>query len=297
MDKILHYDIAEKLGEGPNGPAWLGIDTGFQRAVVIKHLNRRFVTQDAWRTAFLDLMDRFNRLEDFRIAHFYSLENAEHQHFVVREFIDGKTIAATVKDKPIEYHRWVELALELASAVKFIHDAGVIHGNLTANNVLLDPRERVRLLDAGLAAPPDEQISSEQAVFLAPELRAGSAPTVETDLYAVGAILYLLITGQLPPVAGDSQSSLVSFEAFSERQVPGIARLVLGRLLAVSPGERFGSADELIVTLQTMLSLGTDPGVEYRSSKRSLSSRQYMGIAVLVLLLIILWLVITSNSR
>ncbi len=297
MDKILHYDIAEKLGEGPNGPAWLGIDTGFQRAVVIKHLNRRFVTQDAWRASFLELMERFNRLEDFRIAHFYSLENAEHQHFVVREFIDGKTIAATVKDKPVEYHRWVELALELASVVKFVHDAGVIHGNLTATNVLLDPRERVRLLDAGLAAPPDEQVSSDQMAFIAPELRAGGTPTVETDLYAVGAILYLLITGQLPSVAADTGSSPVSFDHLSERQVPGIARLVLERLLAATPSDRFGSADELIVTLQTMLSLGTDPGVEFAPKKRRLSSRQYMGISVLVLLLIILWLVITSNPR
>ena len=292
MNKILHYDIAEKLGEGPNGPAWLAIDSGFQRAVVVKNLDRPFVTRDNWRSAFLELMERFNRLEDFRIAHFFSLENAEQKNFIVREYIDGKTIATVVKDQPVEYHRWVELALELAAVVKLIHDCGAIHGNLTATNVMLDARGRVRLLDAGLAVLPEERTSPEQSVFTAPELRSGGPGTVESDLYGVGAVLYLLITGQFQPA-----STPVTFEPFTERQVPGIARLVLGRLLAQNPGERFGSADELIVTLQTMLSLGTDSGVEFQPKKGRLSSRQYMGIAILVLLLVILWLVVTSNPR
>jgi serine/threonine protein kinase len=297
MNKILHYDIAEKLGEGPNGPSWLAIDSGFQRAVVVKNLNRDFVTHDPWRVSFLEQMEKLNGIEDFRIAHFFSLENAEQQNFIVREYIDGKTVTTTVKDRPIDYHRWVELALELAAIVKVIHDSGAFHGNLTGSNVLLDARERIRLLDAGLATPSNDQTSTSPSAFIAPELRAGGPITIESDLYAVGAILYQMITGQPPSVAGDTQSSPVSFDRFTERQVPGIARLVIERLLEEKPEERFTSADELIVTLQTMLSLGAESGVEFLPKKSRLTSRQYLGVAMLVLLLIILWLVITSNPR
>ena len=294
MNKILHYDIAEKLGEGPNGPAWLAIDSGFQRAVVIKNLERDFVTHDVWRAAFLEQMEKFNRLEDLRLAHFYSLENAEQMHFVVREYVDGKTVAATVKERPIEYHRWVELALELAAVVKVIHDSGTFHGNLTGSNVLLDARERIRLFDAGLAVPSNEPSAAVILPYLAPELRAGGAVSIETDLYAIGAVLYLMLIGQ-PPKPSVYGPAL--FERISEKQVPGIARLVIERLLAEIPTERFGSADELIVTLQTMLSLGTESGVEFAPKRGRFTSRQYMAIAVLVLLLIILWLILTSNPK
>ena len=294
MNKILHYDIAEKLGEGPNGPAWLAIDSGFQRAVVIKNLERDFVTHETWRTAFLEQMQKLNRIEDLRLAHFYSLENADQKNFVVREYVDGKTVAATVKDHPIEYHRWVELALELAAIVKVIHDSGALHGNLTGSNVLLDARERVRLLDAGLALPSSDPNATSILPYTAPELRTGGAITVETDLYAVGAVLYQMITGEAPR---SSVTGPALFEHYSEKQVPGIARLVIERLMAGNPTERFGSADELIVTLQTMLSLGTESGVEFVPKRRRFTSRQYMAIAVLVLLLVILWLVITTNPR
>jgi serine/threonine protein kinase len=296
MNKILHYDIAEKLGEGPNGPAWLAIDSGFQRAVVVKNLERDYVTHDTWRVAFLEQMEKLNRIEDLRLAHFYSLENAEQKHFIVREYVDGKTIAATVKDRPIEYHRWVELALELAAIVKVIHDSGAFHGNLTGTNVLLDARERIRLFDAGLAVPPGDPNAAGTLPYLAPELRTGGVVTVESDLYAVGAVLYLMLTGELPPLDADVKGPAL-FERYSERQVPGIARLVIERLLAGIPGERFGSADELIVTLQTMLSLGTEPGAEFVPKRSRFTSRQYLAISVLVLLLIILWLVITSNPK
>ena len=292
MDRVLHYEIAEKLGEGKNGAAWSAVDTGLQRAVVVKELNRPDTARAEWRDDFRLLMERFNNLDDIRIARFYSLEESEGRRYLVREYVEGQTAGDLARTAPVDYHRWLSIALELARIVKLIHDSGLFHGNITSSNILTDPKGGLKLVDAGLTAAEPQRLTAEQSVFLAPELFKGGDNSPQSELFALGAVLYHLLTGQLPrtPVA-------TSFERFSELEVPGLARLLLGRLLASTPEERFGSADELIMTLQGMMSLGVEPVETGEAKKWSPTPRQWLMISILVLLLIILWLVITSNPR
>lgn len=140
MDRILHYEIAERLGEGKNGIAWSGVDTGLQRAVVVKELNRPDTARAEWRDDSRSLMERFNNLDDLRIGRFYSLEESDGQYYLVREYVEGQTAADLARTAPVDYRHWLSMALELARIVKLIHDAGLFHGNLTSSNVLIDPK-------------------------------------------------------------------------------------------------------------------------------------------------------------
>jgi len=304
MNRILHYDIARQLGEGKNGCAYAAMDAGLQRAVVIKTLERAAALSDEQRDRFVGLMERLNELDDARIARFYSLEEADGKRFMVREYVEGGTVADLVRKGGVGYARWLEIALEIARVIRTMHDRGLVHGNITAGNVLINGSGKVHLLDAGLGVSSTSLSAQPDAIYLAPEIVQGGPVSASGDLYALGVTLYYLLTGRSPEY-GDASGKPGSragrasplFAGLSEADVPGVARLLIGRLLAHDPGDRFGSADELILTLQGMMSLGSEVPGEAGPRKWSPTPQQYLMVSVLVVLLVILWLVITSQPR
>lgn len=309
MNRLLHYEIAEKLGEGKHGATYLAMDTGFQRAVAIKLLDHPHTKTDEWKLDFQSRMARFETIDDVRLARFYSLEEAEGQRFIVREYIEGRTVAEVVQTNPIEHAQILEISLELTTLLKNVHDHGLVHGNLSPTNILINLRGRVRLCDPGLGLPDEAwagfpRNSYGDMVYMAPELFTGGEPTVGTDHYSLGALLYLMWTGQ-PLFPDDDPNRLaltirrepVSFEVRPARDIPGVARLLIDKLLAKDPDERFVSTEELLFTLQGIMSLGVEPTVLVSRKKWSPTPRQYLLISVLVLLLVILWLVVTMTNR
>jgi len=304
MNRILHYDIARPLGEGKNGSTYAAVDAGLQRAVVIKTLGRTATWADEQRDRFVDLMARLNELDDVRIARFYSFEEADGKRFVVREYVEGYSAAELVRKGGVGYARWLDIALEIATVLRKMHDRGLVHGNITAGNMLINGSGKVHLLDAGLGVSATNPSDQPDAVYLAPEILQGGPVSASSDLYALGVVLYYLLIGRLPqhgdapgkPRSGAGRAG-PPFAGFSEADVPGVARLLISRLLAHDPGDRFGSADELILTLQGMMSLGSEVPGEAGPRKWSPTPQQYLMVSVLVVLLVILWLVITSQPR
>lgn len=304
MNRILHYDIARPLGEGKNGSTYAAVDAGLQRAVVIKTLERTAAWTDEQRDRFVGLMERLNELDDVRVARFYSLEETDGQRFVVREYVEGHSVTELVRKGGVGYAQWLNIALEIARVFRKIHDHGMVHGNITTGNVLINGSGKVHLLDAGLGVSATNPSDQPDAIYLAPEILQGGPVSASGDLYALGVVLYFLLTGR-PPQHGDAPWKSRSgdgragplFAGFSEADVPGVARLLISRLLAHDPGDRFGSADELILTLQGMMSLGSEVPGEAGPRKWSPTPQQYLMVSVLVVLLVILWLVITSQPR
>jgi serine/threonine protein kinase len=297
MDRILHYEIAQKLGEGKNGETYLALDSGLQRAVVIKTLRQDSKIREAnCRTAFLELIERFNALNGAGIARFYSLERADDRWIAVREHIEGQTIFDLAKSGPLSYKRWIEIALQLARTLKVVHDAGLVHGNITVANVFVTSGKTVSLTDYAFGAVWTGCGDRAGNVYLAPELVGKNECTVAGDLYSLGVVLFVLLTGRVPEQS-EEKIAEACFDGLSEASVPGVARLLLNRMMAPDPIDRFGSVDELILTLQGMISLGAEPEAVETRRKWHPTPRQYLMLALLFLLLIILWLAITSHPR
>jgi serine/threonine protein kinase len=239
---------------------------------------------------------------------FYSLEEADGQLFIVREYIDGKSLDDLVKNSPLSYSRMLRAGLELATVIKKLHENGLVHGNITAANLFTDEQERSRLTDLGLGLPietwpANPPASIHDIPFLAPEILEGGRTSFATDQYAIGAVLYQMLTGQPPFYDEDPQTLIqavlqepVSFEIRPLSTVPGVARLLIGKLLAKKPEDRFVSTDELQFTLQGMLSLGAQPAPVTTEKRWTPSPRLYMLISVLAILLVILWLVVSNSS-
>ena len=309
MDKLQHYEIVEKLGEGKHGPSFLAMDTGHQRTVVVKQLDHPAINTDEWKNQYRARLEQLNQIDDARLTVIYSLEETDGHRFIVREHFEGKNLTEWIRTYLPTPARILKIALELTTQLKVLHDNGLVHGNITPANIIINSRGQARLVDDGLGFKGDTWSKCPEAltgeiVYLAPELLSGGEPSPHSDNYSLGALLYLMWTGQ-PVFPDDDLETLirsiveepVSFELHPPREVPGVARLLISKLLTKDPDDRFVSTDELLFTLQEMIALGAEPEVPSPQKKWSWSPRQYLLVSILAVLLVILWFVITIDKH
>ncbi len=308
MDKLRHYEISEKLGEGKHGPAFLATDGRHQRTVVIKHLNHSTTATDEWKSQYRARLQQLGQINNPQLARAFTLEEADGQTFIVREHFVGRNLTEVMAAGLPIPARILKIALELVGQLGSLHGHGLVHGNITPTNIIIEPNGTARLIDDGLGLvgetwshhPP---ASTSEMICLAPELFKDESPSIHSDHYALGSLLYLMWTGQ-PIFPDDDVDALlrsiaqepVSFEVHPSRTVPGVARLLIGKLLAKDPNERFVSSDELLFTIQGMIALESTPEPTPTGKSRPRSPRLYFLISVLAALLVVLWLVITGGD-
>ncbi|MCD6250066.1 MAG: serine/threonine protein kinase [candidate division Zixibacteria bacterium] len=309
MDKLQHYEIAEKLGEGKHGPSFLAMDTNLQCKVVVKQLDHPITKNDEWKNQYQKRLEQLNQINNARLTKYHILEEADGHRFIVREHFEGKNLTEWIRTYLPTPARILKIALELTTQLKVLHDNGLVHGNITPANIIINSRGQAKLVDDGLGFNGDTWSKCPEAltgeiVYLAPELLSGGEPSPHSDNYALGALTYLMWTGQ-PVFPDDDPETLirsiveepVSFELYPSREVPGVARLLISKLLAKDPDGRFVSTDELLFTLQEMIALGSEPEAPPSKKKWSPSPRQYLLVSVLAVLLVILWFVITIDRH
>ncbi|MBA3820538.1 MAG: serine/threonine protein kinase [Deltaproteobacteria bacterium] len=199
-------------------------------------------------------------------------EDAEFGAYMVMELIEGEPLVREGAG-PMEVRRAINVLIQIADALDHIHRRGIVHGDVKADNVMLSTeadgarhRPLARLLDFGLARRPgdeEEGFVSGSPHYLAPERAAGGPPSVPADIYALGVLGYLLITGSLP-FDGNVVEILMAHinqpaDAPSVRRrepVDDAIEDVILRAMAKDPGKRHSSADavrcELTAILETL---------------------------------------------
>jgi predicted Ser/Thr protein kinase len=248
------YRIVGLLGRGGMGEVYRADDLELGQPVALKFLPGRI-------SATPQDLDRLRRevriareISHPNVCRTYDISAADGQAFLVMEYIDGEDLASVLRrlgrpsrDKAVEIAR--QLCLGLAAA----HEHGVLHRDLKPANVMIDGRGRVRITDFGLAASVEELVAdgtiTGTPAYMAPEQLAGGAASVQSDLYALGLVLYELFTGKRAFDSHDpavirrlqTDSSPKSPSSLTPDIEPSVERVVM-RCLEREPLERPGSA-------------------------------------------------------
>jgi tetratricopeptide (TPR) repeat protein len=275
------YAVKEVVGEGGMGLVYRVLDALHpERSVALKTLSPSFV--DVSRVDLLKAEFRtMSELAHPNIAKVHDFESiaGTEEHAFTMELLDGRDLLTASAGQPIEQR--LDWVVEACRALRYLHGRGVVHADFKPHNVVVTAAGHVKVLDFGLSGVSGAGLVLGTPAYMAPELRAGSANGVASDLYALGITLYQLVFGCLP-FTGDSIQDVFRKHArdalpFPDGGAPGEAlRGVIARLCAKRPEDRPASADEVIEALAVATGRAYAP--ETRETRRSyVSSARLVG--------------------
>ncbi|HSR99805.1 MAG TPA: protein kinase [Kofleriaceae bacterium] len=251
--KLGNYRLRRVLGRGNMGVVYLATDEALLRPTAVKVLTWSPAEHDpeAW---FLAEARNVARLNHPSVVQIYSVARHGPYCYIAMEYIEGVAADALVQsDGPFSAERATEVILQLAAALELAHASGIIHRDVKPGNILIKSDGTAKLGDFGMAVsamrPDASAVRAGTPQYFAPEIWRGEPASVSTDLYALGATYYYLLTGR-PPIDG---SSIAGLSVAHQRQevvappelaadIAAACMRVVRRCMAKVPGERYDSA-------------------------------------------------------
>jgi serine/threonine-protein kinase len=246
------YRLIDRVGAGGMSVVWRARDEVLDRLVAVKWLGteladddlyRELVRREAWATA---------RIKHPAVAAVYDYGEVSDRHgqslaYVVMEMLDGESLSDRLRRGPVPWPEAISIAAEVADALATAHEHGVVHRDVSPDNVMLTS-SGLRVFDFGIAAPvgePDDDSTGSTfgtPAYVAPERLDGQPAQTATDVYSLGVLIYEMVTGQ-PPFPEDTWSTGAGLTARAAPRPraaglpPGVARLCQ-QCLAHQPAQR-----------------------------------------------------------
>jgi beta-lactam-binding protein with PASTA domain len=271
------YRLREQLGRGGMGVVWRARDERLERDVALKVLHPWVADDEDLRARFEREAAALARLEHPNVIRLYDVLEDQGQTVLVLELVEGDGLHAVVARRTLDWHETRRLLAPVAAALAHAHARGVVHRDLTPSNVLVERGTgRVVVTDFGLArlargatTAPVSGVLAGTPEYWAPEQAAGTETGPATDLYALGCLLFQLLSGRLPFEGEDrlatglrrAHEAAPSFRTVAP-QAPDEAVHLVDRLLARDPLAR-GTATN------AALALGADAATLPRTSAES----------------------------
>jgi serine/threonine protein kinase len=257
-----HYILGELLGSGGMGTVHSAVQRAQGTRVALKRPHPEFAADPHVSRRFRAEALAGGRLDHGNIARVIDFGGRDGALFLVMEYVPGIGLdELVILEGPMEPRLAIEVCCQILAALEVAHTAGIIHADIKSGNIVVEPRTtagpRVRLIDFGLArfcSEPElegDRLLSGTPCYLAPELIRSGLPTVASDLYAAGVILYELLTGSTPFRGGSSEDILQRQLADAvvppslrspEQDIPSALDDVVVRALAKDPAARFATA-------------------------------------------------------
>ncbi len=285
---LSHYAIDAKLGQGGMGTVYRARDTVLDRTVAIKVLESDATDDPELGPRILREAKTASKLNHPNIVTVHELGKSGPTEFLVMEYIEGTALATQIAPGGVAIDRAIDYAWQIADALAAAHEAGLVHRDVKPGNVMVTPSGRVKVLDFGLARhlPPapnaDTRAATEfvtrhglagTAGYMAPELIEGHPADARGDVFALGVVMFELLTGRRPftgDTAWATMNVTVNTDAPEVTRLrpdtpPALARIV-ARALARRPMERYANAREVATDLAALRAPAT--GATVRRTRR-----------------------------
>lgn len=309
QEPIHEYEVLEEVARGGQGVVFRARQPRTKRLVALKRMTAGALASRTGQARFLREIETTSTLNHPNLVTVYGAEVVDGAITLAMEWIDGPPIDRWAQTPEPKLLRDVLVAfLKACEAVRHAHQRGVIHRDLKPSNILVDQRNEPRVLDFGLAKVLGETDRPQAALTLtedfvgtpayaAPEQIEGrnDAIDVRTDVYALGVVLYQLLTGRLPHDVTQNLADLYQAIRFADVSRPSLHNQALNReldaialkALSKDPEERYPSVEAFIADIRRYLSgdtvLAHPPSAAYRLKK--LVRRNKLGSAFIVLLI------------
>jgi len=256
------YRIVGRLGQGGMARVFLAQDESLHRQVAVKVLADRHSDDPHFIERFQREARAAARLNHPNIVQVYDQSQTAGMSYIVQEYVEGETLKDLIRrESPIEPRRAITIGLQILAALRVAHQQGVIHRDVKPQNILVQPDGKIKVADFGIASAGDTEMTEAGSIvgtaqYLAPEQARGLPVGPPADLYAVGIVLYEMLSGRVP-FEGEAAVTVAmrhvqeAPEALTDRNplVPVALESVVMRALSKDPTQRYQSADQMGIEL------------------------------------------------
>ena len=261
------YDIKMLIGDGGMANVYLAYDRTLKRHVAIKMLRYELSKDERFIKRFKRESAQVINLDHPNIVHVYTVGDYKQQPFIVMEYVKGKTLKDYLREHgALEPQTVIHIMTQLAEGVLYAHQNNIIHRDLKSQNIMITDDQVVKITDFGIALSSNEADMTQTNTimgsvhYLAPELARGNLATERSDIYALGIILYELLTGDVPfKGEGAVNIALQHLEAempsikLVKEELPNSLDNIISRCTCKLPSDRYHSVDELLIDLNSAL--------------------------------------------
>ena len=264
LDRWGPFERLQRVGQGSFGEVYRAFDPALQRHVALKLLLPRGQDREIEAGALLREARALARIRHPNVVPIHGVDRHEGRVGFWSDFVHGRTLSALVASQgPLGPREAALIGIDVCKAAAAVHSAGFLHRDIKAENVMREEGGRILLMDFGLTHEhgTDDSPSGTPA-YMSPELLFGQPATIASDVYAIGVLLFFLLTGQYP-VAGANLVMLREAHASGTRRtlldvrpdLPEALAHVVERATSPEPQKRFASAGQMIVALSDVIGL------------------------------------------
>ena len=265
---LANYELLERLAETPHAAIFKAYNRKHpEKLLTLKVLKENNLSEYKL-TRFRQKVEHLGILDDPRLVTPISFSDLDGTCFLVQEYFDGATLSSLMEDRPgFSLTDFFAIACALTSALEKVHEAGIVHGGIKPNNILVDDAQEVRLIDFVSAVDVrdvshfiyDRSFVRGTLAYTSPEQtgRISHRVTVSSDLYSLGIIFYEMLTGRLPFLSDDPLELIHSHLARAavpvhevNPGVPIIVSKIVARLMQKEPEKRYRSCSGLLADLE-----------------------------------------------
>ena len=274
---LRNYRITEKLGVGGQGAVYKALDTKLGRPVVIKVIPPELSAKEANLRRFEREARLASSLDHPNICTIFDLDEADGQHFIAMQFVEGKNVRQLVAGRPLELKTTLLIGLQVADALAAAHSRGIVHRDIKSGNVMVTSSGQVKVLDFGLAKLLDDNeaetagidriqltevgIPYGTATYAAPEQARGERVDKRADIFSLGVLLYEMLTGTWPfrgKTTIDVRHAVLHdpprpISELRSSPIPLRLQEIVDRALAKEPRDRFQSMEDFRNELRQVL--------------------------------------------
>lgn len=283
MDKIHHYNIHHELGSGQYGTVYYATDTKLTRPVVIKIVHPKRAKEKHIRERILEEARIASAIQHPNVSAIYEVGEYDERPYIVMQYVPGRTLQELIEGEPLNLQFALSISIQIADGLAEAHNLDILHRDLKPANIMVTDGGLVKILDFGLAkrieSPDPDPITSEQeaededqelkssrfgtTAYMAPEQFVTLRSSKQSDIFALGVILYEIFTGQHPFLSLDhADPTLLIHTIRSSRparpkairsEIPDTLDSLIMKAIEKQPTNRFKSVTELHEALKTLM--------------------------------------------
>lgn len=301
--KILHYKIIEKLGEGGMGVVYKAEDTKLKRMVALKFLPSHISLDNEAKERFMHEAQAASALDHHNICTIYEIgESEDGQMYMAMALYQGETLQDKIINGPLPLEEALNIATQIAMGLAKAHEKSIIHRDIKPANIMITSDGVVKILDFGLAKLSGRTKLTQEGTtlgtvaYMSPEQVQGKPVDKRTDIWALGAILYEMLKGKSPFEADHEPA--VMYAIVNEEPEPigdnvtAELRKVISGALEKDPEKRFQSLDQIVIQLNEIQGrvkvFGKDPSSIFSLLRKP---KIVIAAATVIILLVVVALI------